>query len=59
MLAAGNAFADEVIIHREDSPPPATKTVVEHHDSADGCESKSVHKEDGMGSSTTVKKSDC
>ena len=59
MLVAGSAFADEVIIHREDAPPPsASKTVVEHHDEG-GCDSKTVHKENSMGDSTTVKKSDC
>ena len=59
MVFAGSAFAEEVIIHREDAPPPPTsKTVVEHHDAV-GCETKTVHKENGMGDSTTVKKSDC
>ena len=60
MLVTGSAFADEVIIHRDDAPPPPTsKTVVEHHDDVGGCDSKTVHKENGMGDSTTVKKSDC
>ena len=59
-VVAGSAFADEVIIHRDDAPPPPTsKTVVEHHDAVSGCESKTVHKENGMGDATTVKKSDC
>lgn len=59
MFAAGTAFADEVVIHRDDAPPPSSSTTVEHHMSADGCESKTVHKENDMGDSKTVRKSDC
>ena len=62
LVIAGSAFADEVIIHRDDAlpPPPAsTSTTVEHHSSGDGCSSSSVHKENDMGDSKTVTKSDC
>ena len=60
MLVAGNAFADEVVVHQDDMAAPTTsKTVVEHHDSPDGCSSKTVHKENDMGDSKTVKKTDC
>ena len=59
MLASGTAFADEVIIHRDVPPPPSSTTTVEHHESADGCASKTVHKENDMGDSKTVTKSDC
>lgn len=60
MLVTGTAFADEVVIHRDDvPPPPSTSTTVEHHESSDGCSSKTVHKENDMGDSKTVTKSDC
>lgn len=61
MLVTGTAFADEVIIHRDDVPPPPTSssTTVEHHESADGCSSKTVHKENDLGDSKTVTKSNC
>ena len=60
ILVAGPAFADEVIIHRDDAPPPpSSTTTVEHHESADGCSSKTVHKEDDAGDSKTVTHSDC
>lgn len=58
MLVAGSAFADEVVIHRDDAPPPSS-TTVEHRESSDGCSSKTVHKENDMGDSKTVTKSDC
>lgn len=63
-VGLGAAYADDVVVH----PGPAvvdgahdgdSKTVVHEHDSATGCESKTVHKEDGEGDSKTVKKSDC
>lgn len=61
MLGAGTAFADEVIIHRDDAPPPppASSTTVETHRSVDGCESKTVHKENDEGDSKTVHKENC
>ena len=60
MLVTGTAFADEVVIHRDDAPPPpSSSTTVEHHESSDGCSSKTVHKENDMGDSKTVTKSDC
>ncbi len=60
MLVTGTAFADEVIIHRDDAPPPpSSSTTVEHHESADGCSSKTVHKENDMGDSKTVSRSNC
>lgn len=60
MLISGSAFADEVVIHHDDvPPPPSSTTTVEHHESSDGCSSKTVHKENDMGDSKTVTKSDC
>ena len=61
VFTAGTAFADEVIIHRDDAPPPppSSSTTVEQHETADGCSSKTVHKENDMGDSKTVTKSDC
>ena len=60
MLVTGSAFADEVVIHRDDvPPPPSTSTTVEHRESSDGCSSKTVHKENDMGDSKTVTHSDC
>ena len=45
MLVTGTAFADEVVIHRDDvPPPPSSSTTVEHHESSDGCASKTVTK---------------
>ena len=59
-LGAGTAFADEVIIHRDDAPPPPSSTTsVESHRSADGCESKTIHKENDEGDSKTVHKENC
>ena len=58
MLAAGTALADEVIIHRDTPPPETSRTVTETHGDA-GCSSKTVHKENDMGDSKTVTKSDC
>ena len=60
MLVTGTAFADEVVIHHDDvPPPPSSSTTVEHRESSDGCSSKTVHKENDMGDSKTVTKSDC
>ena len=61
MFTAGTAFADEVIIHRDsaDAPPPSTTTTIEKHESADGCASKTVHKENDAGDSKTVKTTNC
>ena len=59
MLVTGSAMADEVTIHRDDVPPPSSRTTVEKHESSDGCSSKTVHKENDMGDSKTVTKSDC
>jgi hypothetical protein len=64
LLGAGSAYADEVIIHR-DAPrevvvaPSESHTTVEHRSSSDGCATKSVHSENGMGDSKTVTKSNC
>lgn len=59
LLSAGSAYADEVVIHRDAPPPTSSSTTVEHHESADGCASKTVHKENDMGDSKTVTKSNC
>ena len=58
MLAAGAAFADEVVIHRDSPPPETSRSVTETHTDT-GCSSKTVHKENDMGDSKTVTKSDC
>ncbi len=58
MLATGSAFADEVVIHRDSPPPESSRTVTETHSDA-GCSSKTVHKENDVGDSKTVTKSDC
>lgn len=64
LFGTGTAYADEVVIHR-DAPavvverPAATSTTVEHHVSSDGCATKTVHKENDMGDSKTVTKTDC
>lgn len=60
MFVSGAAFADTVVIHRDDvPPPPSSSTTVEKHESVDGCSSKTVHKENDLGDSKTVTKSDC
>lgn len=60
LFGTGIAFADEVVVHHDDVPPPAaTSTTVEKHVSDDGCASKTVHKEDGMGDEKTVHKTNC
>lgn len=60
MLGTGTAFADDVVIHRDGADaPPAASTTVEKHDSGDGCQSKTVHKENDEGDSKTVQKSNC
>lgn len=60
MLVTGTAFADEVVIHHDDvPPPPSSSTTVEHRESSDGCASKTVHKENDLGDSKTVTKSNC
>ena len=65
-LCAANA--DEVVVHpgpdaavvTPDGPRDGdAKTVVREHDSATGCASKTVHKEDGEGDSKTVSKTNC
>jgi len=66
LFAGSAALADTVVIHRDDAgvvvpaAPPNTehKVVVEHH-SSDGCDSKTVHKDNGMGDSKTVTKTNC
>jgi hypothetical protein len=67
LFASSAVLADTVVIHRDDAgvavpapPPPDAehKVVVEHH-SSDGCDSKTVHKENGMGDAKTVKKTNC
>ena len=63
VLFAGSAYADEVVIHR-DAPaavvvPSESHTTVEHRSSSDGCESKTVHKENDMGDSKTMTKTNC
>ncbi len=58
-LTTGTAFADEVIIHRDDAPPPSSRTVTETHSGDTGCASKTVKKENDLGDSKTVTKSDC
>lgn len=65
MLWAGTALADEVIIHRDapvevvTPPPSSTTTTVEKHVTPDGCESKTVHKENDEGDSKTVHSENC
>ncbi len=61
VLSAGAAYADDVIIHRDsvDAPPPSSSTTVEKHTSADGCASKTVHKENDAGDSKTVNSTSC
>jgi hypothetical protein len=62
ILFAGSAYADEVVIHR-DAPAavvtPSEHTTVEHRSASDGCASKSIHKENDMGDSKTVTKTNC
>ena len=60
----GTAMADEVIIHRDapavvEEPAPSSTTTVEKHESADGCASKTVHKENDAGDSKTVHTENC
>ena len=63
VLVTGTAFADEVIIHRdsvETAPPPvSSSTTVERRSSSDGCDSKTVHKENDTGDSKTVTTTNC
>ena len=61
LLVAGSAFADEVIIRRDaDAPAPvSSSTSVEHRSSSDGCASKTVRKENDLGDTKTVTKTNC
>ena len=57
-FAATPVLADEVTSHHDDAPAAST-TSVEKHVSDDGCASKTVHKENDAGDSTTVHKTNC
>lgn len=60
--AVQSASADEVIIHRDDaSPPPTTSTTtVEKHEApVTDCSTSTVHKENDLGDSKTVTRSNC
>ena len=68
VLCTTGAFADEVDIHAgpgpavvaPDGPRDAdSKTVVREHEGGAGCASTTVHKENDVGDSKTVKKTDC
>jgi hypothetical protein len=65
---SSNVLADETIIHRDDSPPGIVvplpipqpehrETTVERRDH--GCDSKTVHRENDIGDSETVRKEHC
>lgn len=65
LLTIGSAYAETTVIHR-DASPPAIAVVgapVEHRTTVVkggvGCEHKTVHKENDMGESKTVKKTKC
>jgi hypothetical protein len=63
MLASSAVLADDVVIDHPAGvvPVPVPEhhdVVVEHHRGTD-CQSTTVHKEDGMGDSKTVKKEEC
>ena len=59
-FTASSAFADEVVIHHDDGPAAVeSHTQVEKLISSDGCESKTVHKENDQGDSKTIHKTNC
>jgi hypothetical protein len=63
LFASSAALADEVVIHHDGPdavavPPPDHHVVVEH-DSSEGCQTKTVHKENDEGDSKTVSKTNC
>lgn len=63
VLPAGQAFADEVIIHRDapevlDVPPPPPRDVVIERRRPD-CATTTTRREDGLGGSTTTTRRDC
>ncbi|GAC1330828.1 MAG: hypothetical protein NVSMB26_08600 [Beijerinckiaceae bacterium] len=69
LLSIGCAYAEETTVIHRDAPPPAVGVVVgapaaEHRSTTVttggvGCETKTVHKENDLGDSKTVKKTDC
>lgn len=64
MFASSAVLADEVIVdHPADvvpvPPPPSHHEVVVEHRNDSGCRSTTVHKENDMGDSKTVRKTDC
>lgn len=67
LLTIGCAYAETTVIHRDAGPPAVGVVVgappVEHRTTVVkggvGCEQKTVHKENDMGESKTVKKTNC
>ena len=67
-LLSTSAFAEttvirrggpDVIVDRTESTGTVERKTVTRTDDADGCGSKTVHKEDGMGNSKTIHKEGC
>ena len=65
LLTVGCSYAETTVIHRDPSPPAIAvvgspvedrTTVIK---SRIGCEHKTVHKENDMGESKTIKKTTC
>jgi hypothetical protein len=68
LLSIGCAYAEETTVIHRDAGPPAVGVVVgapavEHRTTvvapSAGCEHTTVHKENDMGDSKTVKKTEC
>jgi hypothetical protein len=65
LLTIGSAYAETTVIHRDAGPPGITVVgaPVEHRTTVVkggvGCEHTTVHKENDMGGSKTVKKTNC